>query len=88
MPARPKILNQEYFRLGHVIVRTTEHRENGKTFALYPDIEGGEKKPLFTGHIEKGMGTQLRRLAHHFDDLEAGLPSEVDDQPPEGARNG
>ncbi|WP_299949094.1 hypothetical protein [uncultured Ruegeria sp.] len=82
MGKRPKILSQQVYRLGHVVVRTTDHRENGKTFALNPDVEGGEKKPLFTGHIEKGMGTQLRRLAHHFDDLEAGLIG--DDQSPAG----
>ena len=80
MSSRPRILSQEHFRFGHVIVRTTDHRNNGKTFALYPDVEGGEKKPLFTGHVEKGMGTQLRRLAHHFDDLEATLPSQAEDQ--------
>lgn len=73
MSPRPKILDKQYFHIGHVVCRTTEHREYGITFALYPDVEAGEKKPLFTGHIEKGMGTELRRLAHHFDDLEARL---------------
>ncbi len=76
MGKRPKILDQQFFRIGHVVVRTTCHRENGQTFSLYPDVEDGEKKPLFTGHVEKGMGTELRRLAHHFDDLEARLPKE------------
>ncbi|MFV1591277.1 hypothetical protein VWZ88_01755 [Phaeobacter sp. JH20_36] len=74
MAERKRILDQSYFRIGHVVVRTTVHRENGQTFSLFPDVEGGEAKPLFTGHIEKGMGTELRRLAHHFDDLEAKLP--------------
>lgn len=71
MTVRPRILDQQHFRVGHMIVRTTDHAENGQTYCLYPDVEGGEKKPLFTGHVEKGMGTELRRLAHHFDDLEA-----------------
>jgi len=76
MGERPRVLDQKFCRIGHVIVRTTDHRENGQTFSLYPDVEGGEKKPLFTGHVEKGMGAELRRLAHHFDDLEARLPKE------------
>lgn len=80
MGKRPRIEAQNRYPVGHVVWRTTEHRENGITFGLYIDVEGAEKKPaLFSGHVQRGMATQLRRFAHHLDDLEAKLP------PDEGA---
>lgn len=77
--AKPRTVVQKRYRVGHVLFRTTEHPRHGVTFALFPDVEGAEKKAsLFSGHVQRGMGDELRRLAYHFDDLEAQLASEVD----------
>ena len=49
-------------------------RKNG-TFGLFPGLaeNAKERRPLFTGFVEKGMGTQLRKLAHLCDEIEAEL---------------
>jgi hypothetical protein len=66
---------QQRLRVAHMVFRTTVHRETGITFGLYPDLEGAETRAaLFSGHIEPGMGDQLRALAAHVDELEAQLP--------------
>ncbi len=72
----PKSYTRERFWLDHVMFEVCDHPENGRTFALIAGEATEEKlrRPLFTGHIKRGMGTQLRRLAHRFDELEASLP--------------
>ncbi|MBL4767877.1 MAG: hypothetical protein JKY94_09205 [Rhodobacteraceae bacterium] len=65
----------EYHSVGHITFRTRRCPKVGITFALLagdPQSPSFEKA-LFTGFVEKGMGTQLRRLAHHLDELEAKL---------------
>lgn len=66
----------EYHTVGHITFRTRRCTRNGITFALLAGDPESPKfeKALFTGFVERGMGSQLRRLAHHFDELEASLP--------------
>ena len=64
------------FRRGHIEVVVIDHPENGVTYGLraaVPLVNGQRPPLLFSGHLEKGMGTQARRLGHHFDKLEAKL---------------
>ena len=74
----PVTFKREQFRVGHVLFEVCDHPEYGKTFALIAGeaTEAKMLRPLFTGFVQRGMGTQLRRLAHRFDELEAGLPKE------------
>lgn len=64
-PAAPR----EHFEVGHI---TFEVSAENKTFALIAGQAANvkDRRPLFSGTIEKGMGTALRRLAHRFDDFE------------------
>jgi len=67
-----KKLVRDELKVGHITFKTTIEPSGCATFALIAGECANEQKtkPLFTGVVEKGMGTQLRRLAHHFDDLE------------------
>lgn len=78
----PKTFKREQFHVGHILFELCDHPEYGKSFALIAGeaTEAKYLRPLFTGFVQRGMGTQLRRLAHRFDELEAGLPPEGDDQ--------
>lgn len=69
----PQRHERKRFAVAHVVFEVADHPENGCTFALKvgDPLTASERPPLFSGHIEPGMGTQLRRLAHHIDDLEA-----------------
>lgn len=60
---------RERLRVGHL---TFEISETNGTFALIAGdaLTANDRKPLFTGFIEPGMATQLRKVAHRFDDLE------------------
>lgn len=68
----PKTLEREQFEVAHITFEVIEHPTNGNTFALIPGqaMHAKDRKPLFSGHIEKGMGTALRKLAHRIDELE------------------
>jgi len=60
--------------LGHMICETLDDPRGGKTFAFFANEAAKEKKkPAFSGHIESGMGDQLRLIASMFDFLEQGL---------------
>ncbi len=74
----PTTCEREGFRVGHILFELSDHPKNGATFALIAGeaTEEKHKRPLFTGFVHKGMGTQLRRLAHRFDEIEANLPAE------------
>lgn len=64
---------RESYELAHVLIEVIDHPENGITFGLRAKY-GPENRPcLCSGHIEKGMATNLRRLAHRLDELEAKL---------------
>ncbi|TNE66821.1 MAG: hypothetical protein EP336_09395 [Rhodobacteraceae bacterium] len=69
----PASFEREHYKVAHITVEVIDHPDHGRTFALF----AGEamhpedrKRPLFSGHIPKGMGTELRRLAHRIDELE------------------
>ncbi len=63
------------FEVGHVTFEVADHPDNGVTFALIAGegVDAKARRPMFTGHVTRGMATQLRRLAHHIDDLEEKL---------------
>lgn len=61
------------FDVAHVEFGLIDHPENGITFDLRAKYGPDNRPCLFCGHIEPGMGTQLRRLAHKLDELERKL---------------
>lgn len=62
---------RERFKVSHIVFEVVDHPKDGSTFALFVGDEFDPKRrPLFTGHITKGMGTELRKLAHRMDELE------------------
>jgi len=63
---------REKFIVSHVTFELCEHPKNGSTFALIAGdaIDAKHRRPMFTGHISKGMGSQLRRLAARIDEIE------------------
>lgn len=71
----PTTYEREQFRVGHILFEICDHPKNGATFALIAGeaTEAKHKRPLFTGFVNRGMGTALRRLAHRFDEIEAKL---------------
>ena len=69
----PKTFEREQFKVGMITFEIIDHPENGQTFALFAGEAlrpEDQKRSLFSGHVRKGMGTELRRLAHRFDELE------------------
>ncbi len=66
--------NRQTLPFGHMIVETLDDPRGGTTFAFYANEAAKEKKkPAFSGHIQNGMGDQLRLIASMFDYLEKGL---------------
>lgn len=66
-------IKRETFDVAHVQFELIDHPEDGVTFGLRPKYGPEDRRCLFSGHIELGMGTQLRRLAHAIDALEGKL---------------
>ena len=66
---------REKFIVAHVTFELCDHPKNGVTFALIAGdaIDAKHRRPMFSGHIKKGMGSQLRRLAARIDQLEEKL---------------
>lgn len=62
-------------KVGDVTFRFTECPDGGVTYALIPHgaFHAKDRKPLFTSHVEVGMGKQTRKLARVFDKFEAPL---------------
>jgi hypothetical protein len=69
----PEGFTRERFEVGHVTFEICDHPEHGVTFALIAGqaLFAKDRRPLFTGHVARGMATQMRRLAHRLDDLES-----------------
>jgi hypothetical protein len=88
--ASPQGYARQQFPVAHVRFEVADHPENGSTFALLigDPITAQDRRPLFSGHIEPGMGTQLRRLAQHIDRLEAKMAAEKKKQRKEANGNG
>lgn len=40
-------------------------------------LSARDRRPLFTRCVSRGMGSELRRLAHRFDEIEAGLADDT-----------
>ena len=61
---------REHFEVSNV---TFELCSNAGTFALVAGqaMHAKDRRPMFSGIVEPGMGTQLRRLAHAIDKMEA-----------------
>lgn len=66
-------IKRQSFAVAHVEFELVDHPDDGVTFGLRPVFGPADRRCLFSGHIERGMGTQLRRLAHAIDVLEAKL---------------
>jgi len=66
---------RERLEVGHITFEICDHPEDGRTFALIAGqaLEAKDRRPLFTGYVKKGMATQLRKLAHRFDEMEEKL---------------
>ena len=60
------------FQVAHVTFELRDLGDSGQTFALIPGeaFDENKRRPLFTGHIERGMATELRKLAHAIDAIE------------------
>lgn len=58
---------RQHFKVAHLTFELTD-----TTFALIAGeaVLEKDRRPLFTGVITKGIATELRRLAHHFDERE------------------
>lgn len=63
---------RDHHQVGHI---TFEIMPADGTFALIAGeaVLQKDRRPLFTGFVEKGMATQLRKLAHAIDEIEAVL---------------
>lgn len=65
---------REHLDVGHVRFELSDHPRYGVTFCLRVQADPLVERvppPLFFGHVEPGMATQLRKLAHRLDELEA-----------------
>lgn len=72
----PTGFTRECWPVGHVHFEVIDHPKDGVTFALRAGdpLPGGTRAPaLYSAHVEPGMATQLRRLAHRLDELEGKL---------------
>lgn len=69
----PTGVRRELFEVAHVTFEIVDHPDHGATFALIAGlaVHAKDRRPLFSGHVEPGMGTALRKLAHRIDELEA-----------------
>ena len=76
----PKSFTREQHAVGHITFEVADNPKTGcATFALIAgEAPDGKRKPMFTGIVQRGMGTQLRRLAHRFDELEAKLDGQME----------
>lgn len=63
---------REHFEVAHVTFELSD-RGPESTFSLVAGlaVHAKDRRPLFTGFIEPGMATQLRKLAHRIDEIEA-----------------
>jgi hypothetical protein len=66
---------RERYQVSHITFELSTTAKNGTTFALIAGeaAQAKDQRPLFSGHINKGMATQLRQLAHRVEELEEKL---------------
>ena len=67
---------EEYIIFDRFTLRLTDCPRGGVTWALIASDgpETAHRKRICSGHIARGMATDLRRLAGQFDDWEDRLP--------------
>jgi len=65
--------NRQQLEVAHMTFETLVDPRGGTTFALFVGDMINKPKPLFTGHIEKGMAAQLLELSAHVRQLEREL---------------
>jgi len=60
-------IKRDQFTVDHMTFELTE-----TTYAVIAGeaVHAKDRRPLFTSTITKGIATELRRLAHHFDERE------------------
>ncbi len=77
----PTTYVREPFPVAHLAFEICDHPDNGVTFALIAGdpLTADKRDRLFSGHVPKGMATQLRKLAHRMDELEGRCTSTVGD---------
>lgn len=71
----PKTFEREPFPFGHCQFEVADNPRDAITFGIYVgDPLDPKRRAIVTGLVKRGMATQLRRLAHRLDELEAKLP--------------
>ena len=70
----PTTFKREQYEVGHITFEVIDHPDHGKTFALIAGeaLSAKDRRPLFTGYVQEGMGKQMARLALRLMDLEKG----------------
>lgn len=60
-------INRQQFKVDHLTFELTD-----TTYAVIAGeaVHAKDRKPIFTATINKGTATELRRLAHQFDERE------------------
>ena len=70
----PTTFKREQYEVGHITFEVIDHPDDGKTFALIAGeaLSAKDRRPLFTGYVQEGIGKQMARLALRLMDLEKG----------------
>ena len=67
---------RDRLQVGHICFELSV--ENASFALIAGDaLTANDRRPLFTGFVQRGMARQLRELAHRFDKIEAGLPDDA-----------
>jgi len=68
----PTRFERKLFKVAHMTFETINHPTDGQTFALIPHMahDAKNRRPLFSGHISKGMANELRLLALEIAEME------------------
>lgn len=68
----PRTFEREQFKVDRITFEICDHPENGVTYALIAGeaVHKKDRRPLFSGHVARGMAKELRKLAHRLDELE------------------
>lgn len=67
---------RDRIQVGHILFELSV--ENASFALIAGDaLTANDRRPLFTGFVQRGMGQQLRDLADRFDQIEAGLPDDA-----------
>lgn len=67
----PTTFERKRFLVAHITFEVCDHPKNGVTFALIAgEAARPDPRPLFSGHIPKGMAAELRALADEIERIE------------------